>query len=113
MKTKFKTTNDLKFEVYEGSKLPGFEIFKLGQITGTFRVGIASVDVVTTNIGDPEHLVDLVQWFTEVARIRKVPVRFTRVINKDLFNRLVDEFKFIKSHTDTVIKYDFLYASKV
>lgn len=113
MKTEFKTKNDLTFEVHPGSKLPGFEIFKLGNTAGTFRVGLGSVDVVLSYVGDPEYLIDVVQWFTEVARIKKVPVRFTRVINKDLFNRLVDEFKFIKSHTDTVIKYDFLYASKV
>ena len=94
-KNKFTTTNNLRFKVNEKSLFKGFAAFKMGEITGHFQVNNMSIDFV---IGDwtIEHLPDVIEWFSEMARQETVFVRAIGVNSDILGHILIRDFGFTK-----------------
>lgn len=64
---KFKTNNNLKFNVGGISPFPGYAAFSVGGVVGFFKINKLTVDVMIAEITKGEHLVDSIQWFDEIS----------------------------------------------
>lgn len=63
----FRTSHKLTFTKADVSPFPGFAAYALGGVTGFFSVTDMTVDFMVGDIEVGEHMVDSVEWFTEMA----------------------------------------------
>lgn len=108
----FTTTNQLNFETFE-TPIIGFAGFKLGETVGLFSQSELITDVVPSDIKNPEHLVDLVEWFCEVGRLSGTMVRISGPRAPDIEDRLINEFKFLKNSKGAFSRAEWLVSKIV
>lgn len=63
----FKTTHKLKFIKSDVSPFPGYAAFSLGGVAGFFSVPELTVDFMVAEMARADHMVDVVEWFSEMA----------------------------------------------
>ena len=108
----FTTTNRLTFETFE-TPIVGFAGFKLGETVGLFSQNELITDVVPTDIPNPEHLVDLVDWFCEVGRLSGTMVRISGPKSGSIEDRLTKEFKFYKNSQGAIARGEWLLSKQM
>jgi hypothetical protein len=104
-KKKFSTSHGLKFHCFETSPIKGFTSFALGGVSGYFAQNNMSVDFVIAEMENPDHLIDSVEWFSEMGKESGIPIRVLSCNPENpIFNRLISDFGFIQSHPTTLLK---------
>lgn len=90
--------------------MTGNLIYKIGTCHGIYRTNKFSVDIIEMTNDEPanSHFDDVLQWFTEIARQERLPLRIVGILNPEIKSILVKSYGFIQQRTNTIIKHDFL-----
>ena len=113
---RFKSKNALKFKTAPhviGGAPTGMDRFEVGNVHGLWVQSPISIDVwsIINNESEPDadHIFDVLEWFIELARLAKVPLRILELKNMAFKAWLIDHWKFERTEmVDQVIKTDFL-----
>lgn len=96
-RNKFKTTNELTFSKSDVCPLPGHASFAIGGVAGYFTVKEFSVDFIFIEITIGEHLVDALEYFSELAIQMNIGIlRVSACTDENLISLLTDHFQFTK-----------------
>lgn len=101
----FRTTHNLKFIKADESPFPGFAAFSLGGVAGFFSVPELTVDFMVAEMDRPDHMVDVVEWFSEMAvQLGYIGVRVMACKDAELRAFLIQHHGFKPIHTGTLFK---------
>lgn len=101
----FKTTHRLKFIKSDVSPFPGYAAFSLGGVAGFFSVPELTVDFMVAEMSHPEHMVDCVEWFSEMAiQLGYIGVRIMACKDAELRAFLIKYHGFKPIHSGTLFK---------
>jgi len=94
-KRKFKTRHGLKFQTVGGSPFKTFDTFAMGGVAGFYRCGELTIDFMIGGVSNGEHMIDVVEWFAEMAReMRITGVRVLSCTDAELMRVFVDYHDF-------------------
>lgn len=96
MSKKFKSTNNLKFQIADKPHWPGSNsyAFKIGTVEGICRQTPISFDILSVSNSQPGngHLKDFFEWVFEIAKQGNAALRFFNVREK--FGKVLTEYGF-------------------
>lgn len=106
MKKEFKTTNDLKITVLNGSAFKGFTMFGIGLVFGQFRITALSTDIIISEIRNADHLIDVIEWFDDVmSQTGSAAFRVLACTDEKLRNVLITQHGFGVMNAAGLVKY--------
>jgi len=108
MKSKFKSTNNLKFKTapfVRGDKNSSLQKFKCGTCNGIWDMTRLSVDIIKVENSEPYNgqMQDVFEWIIEFARLANLPVMIKNVKGAGLKQKLLDNWQFVETSNPEVL----------
>lgn len=114
---RFRTTHNLKISIAPqtfAGRPTGNTLYKIGTCHGFYRSTNLSVDIIAMVNDEPGngHFDDVLQWFTEIARLEGKLLRVVEIMNPEIATRLIQFYGFHAIDAKTVVKHDFMKRPK-
>lgn len=104
-KRKFSTTHALRLDTIGGSPFKTFDTFAIGGVAGFYRTNTLTLDFMVQAITVGEHLVDTIEWFSEIARsLQLFGIRVLSCTDAELQKILIDHHDFRHLETGVLFK---------